>query len=197
MKRLASLFLIAVMGAMLTSCGAEKGAATAAIQAAETAWTAAKDNVAKLLPDEAKTMDEAIANAKASLEKGDAKAALAAAKDLPAKVQELTTGLAAKETELRGLWDTFNAGLPGVVAEVQKKVDVLSKAKVLPKGIDKAAVEGARTSLAEATQQWAEAQTAQQGGNLAEAISKATAVKEILVKVLTALNMPVPAALQA
>ena len=102
MKRFWSLILMVVLGGMLVSCGAEKRAATTAIQAAETAWAAAKDNVAKILPDEAKSVDEAIAAAKASLEQGDAKAALAAAKDLPARIQQLTAGLAAKEAELRG-----------------------------------------------------------------------------------------------
>ena len=44
---------------------------------------------------------------------------------------------------------------------------------------------------------WTEAQSAQQSGNLAEAVLKATGVKDILVKALTALKMPVPPALQA
>ena len=90
MKRLIGLMRVVVIGVTLASCGSEKGAATSAIQAAETAWAAAKDNVAKIVPADAKSMDDAIAAAKASLEGGDAKAALAAAKDLPAKIQELT-----------------------------------------------------------------------------------------------------------
>jgi hypothetical protein len=179
------------------SCGAEKQAATTAIQAAETAWTAAKDNVAKILPDEAKSVDEAIATAKASLEKGDAKAALAVAKDLPARIQQLTAGLAAKEAELRGVWDSLNSGLPGVVSAVEKRVEVLSKSKKLPAGIEQAAFDGAKSSLAEAKQMWTEAQSAQQSGNLGEAVVKASGVKDLLNKILTALKMPVPAAPKA
>ena len=198
MKRFWSLILVVALGSsMLVSCGAGKGAATAAIQAAETAWTAAKDNVAKILPDDAKSIDEAIAAAKTSLEQGDAKAALAAAKDLPAKIQQLTAGLAAKEAELRGAWDSLNAGLPGVVSAVQKRVDLLSKSKKLPAGIEQAAFDGAKSSLAEAKQMWTEAQSAQQNGNLGEALAKASGVKDLLGKVLTALKMPVPAALQS
>jgi hypothetical protein len=197
MKRILSLLLVAVLGSVLMSCGSEKGAATTAIQTAETAWAAAKDNVMKLMPDDAKSMDDAIAAAKASLDKGDAKAALAAAKDLPAKIQELTAGLAAKETELRGAWDALNAGLPGVVETVQKRVNLLSKSRRLPAGMEQATFDGAKTALAEAGQMWADAQSAQVSGNLAEAVTKATGVKELLVKALTALNMPVPAALQS
>jgi hypothetical protein len=197
MKRIWSLILVAMLGSMLVSCGGGKGAATIAIQAAETAWTAARDNVAKLLPDDAKSMDEAIAAAKASLEQGDVKAALASAKELPARIQQLTAGLAAKEAELRGAWSSLDAGLPGVVSAVQKRVDILSKSKKLPAGIEQAAFDGAKSSLAQAKQMWAEAQSAQQNGNLGEAVTKASGVKELLGKVLTALKMPVPAALQS
>lgn len=195
MKKVIGLMLVLVVGAVLASCGSEKGAATSAIQAAETAWAAAKDNVAKILPDDAKSMDDAIAAAKASLDGGDAKAALAAAKDLPAKIQALTAGLAAKEAELRGVWDTLNTGLPGIVASVQKQVDVLSKSKKLPAGLDAAGFDGVKSSLAEATQMWTEAQGAQVKGNLGEAVAKANGVKELMVKAMTALKMPVPAAL--
>jgi hypothetical protein len=197
MKRFWSLILAVLLGSMLVSCGAEKGAATAAIQAAETAWAAAKDNVTKIVPDDAKSVDEAIAAAKASLEKGDAKAALATAKELPARIQQITAGLAAKEAELRGAWDSLNGGLPGVVSAVQKRIDILSKSKKLPAGIEQAAFDGAKSSLAEAKQMWSEALSAQQNGMMAEAVAKASGVKDLLAKVLTALKMPVPAVLQS
>lgn len=197
MKRVIGLVMVLALGAMLAACGSEKGAATSAIQAAETAWAAARDNVAKVIPADAKAMDDAIAAAKASLEGGDAKAALAAAKDLPAKIQELTAGLPAKEAELRGVWDSLNAGLPGVVASVQQRVDVLSKSKSLPSGLDAATFDGVKSSLAEANQMWTEAQSAQMNGNIGDAVAKATGVKELMVKALTALNMPVPSALQS
>jgi len=197
MKRIWGLILIVALGSMLVSCGGVKSAATTAIQAAETAWAAAKDNVTKIMPDEAKTIDDAIAAAKASLEQGDAKAALATAKDLPAKIQQLTAGLAAKETELRGAWTSLSAGLPGVVSTVQKRVDLLSKSKKLPAGIDQAAFDGAKSSFEQAKQMWTEAQAAQQNGSIGEAVAKASGAKELLGKVLTALKLPVPAALQS
>jgi hypothetical protein len=189
--------LVVMLASTLVSCGMDKTAATNAIQAAETSWAAAKDNVMKILPADGKSIEDAIAGAKASLEQGDAKAALAAAKDLPAKIQALTASLAAKETELRGVWDGLNAGLPGVVAAVQQRIDILSKSKKLPAGMEQAAFDGAKSSLAEATQMWTEAQSAQEGGNLAEAVAKASGVKDLLVKTLTALSMPVPPALQS
>jgi len=197
MKRTLGLVVLLVVGLALASCGAQKQAATTAIATAETAWTAARDNVAKILPDDAKGIDDAIAAARASLEKGDVKAALASAQELPGKIQALSAGLEAKKAELTTQWQSLSAGLPGVVAEVQKKVDAIAKTKRLPAGVDQATFDDARNSLAQATQAWTEAQGAQSSGNLADALAKATTVKDLLVKVLTALKLPVPAALQA
>lgn len=196
MKRILSAILLVGLALTMASCASEKGAATAAIQAAETAWTAARDNVMKILPADGQTVEDAIAAAKASLEQGDAKAALAGVKDLPARIQELTASLADKEIELKGVWETLNANLPNVVATVQKRVDVLSKSRSLPAGLDPAAFEQVKTDLGTATRTWVEAQAAQQNGNIGEAVAKAIDVKGLAVKALTALNMPVPPALQ-
>jgi hypothetical protein len=191
-----SAILLVSLALTLASCGSEKGAATAAIQAAETAWTAAKDNVMKILPADGKTVEDAIAAARASLEQGDAKAALAAVKDLPARIQELAASLADKEIELTGVWETLSANLPQVVSTVQKRVDVLSKSRSLPAGLDAAAFEQVKTDLGTATRTWVEAQADQQTGNIGEAVAKAIDVKGLLVKAMTALKMPVPPALQ-
>lgn len=196
MKRILSAILLVTLALTMVSCASEKGAATAAIQAAETAWTAAKDNVMKILPADGKTVEDAIAAAKASLEQGDAKAALAAVKDIPAKITELTASLGAKETELKGVWELLNANLPGVVQTVQKRVDVLSKARTLPAGLDRAAFDQVKTDMTTATSTWVEAQAAQQAGNIGEAVAKAIDVKGLVVKALNTLKMPVPPALQ-
>jgi hypothetical protein len=196
MRKMLSAILLVTLALTMVSCGSEKGAATAAIKAAETAWTAASDNVMKILPTDAKAVEDAIAAAKASLEQGDAKAALAAVKDLPARIQELTAGLADKEIELKGVWETLSANLPQVVSTVQKRVDVLSKSRSLPAGLDAAAFEQVKTDLGTATRTWVEAQAAQQTGNIGEAVAKAIDVKGLVVKAMTALKMPVPPALQ-
>jgi lipopolysaccharide export LptBFGC system permease protein LptF len=196
MKRILSSILLVALALTMVSCASEKGAATSAIKAAETAWAAAKDNVMKILPADGQLVEDAIAAAKASLEQGDAKAALAAVKDIPAKITELTASLGAKETELKGVWELLNTNLPGVVQTVQKRVDILSKARSLPAGLDQAAFDQVKTDMTTATSTWVEAQAAQQAGNLGEAVAKAIDVKGLVVKALTALKMPVPPALQ-
>jgi len=197
MKRMLSSILVLGLIGVLASCSSEKGAATAAIQSAESSWASARDNVMKVMPSDARMLDEAIASAKASLEQGDAKAALAATKDLPVRIQELTASLQAKETELRTQWTALSAGLPGVIASVQERVDKLSKSRALPAGIDQPVFDEVKASMTSATQLWAEAQADEHSGNIGDAVTKAVGVKDMLVKALNALKLPVPEALQA
>lgn len=187
--------LLLAVALAVTSCGAEKGAATAALKVADDAFAAVKDNAAKILPDDTKGIEDAITAAKASLEKGDAKGALTAAQALPGKIQELTTAVEAKKTELSASWQNLSAGLPGVVETIQGRMDMLSKSKGLPAGIDQSALDGAKSTFESAKQMWGEAQAAQQQGDWAGAVSKAQGVKSAVVQVLTALKMPVPPAL--
>lgn len=198
MRRIVSGVLWAVvLSVVVTSCGSEKTAATAAIGSAETAWSAVHEQIAKVMPAESKAIDDAIAGAKAKLESGDAKAALAAAQAVPGRITELTTALATKQAELTGAWEGLSAALPGVVDMAQKRVDALAKMRRLPAGLDAAAVDGAKTHLEQAKGLWTEAVTAQQNGQIAEAVSKAIDVRGLMRSVLDALKLPVPAALAA
>jgi hypothetical protein len=196
MKMLVRLMLVMALGLSLVSCANEKGAATAAIKAATDSWVAVKDNAMKIMPTEAKAIDDAIAAAQGMLDGGDAKAAVAAAKAIPDQIKALSDGLAAKETELKAAWEAYNSGMPAVVASIQERVDILGKSKKLPADLDQAAYDGAKATLADATTMWNDAQTAFQSGNLADAVGKAESVKKSAVDVMTALKMEVPAGMQ-
>ncbi len=66
------------------------------------------------------------------------------AKDLPAKAKEMAAAAAAKKAELTKSWEEMAAGLPKMVEAIKSRVDILSKSKKLPKGMDKATFEGAK-----------------------------------------------------
>jgi hypothetical protein len=74
---------------------------------------------------------------------------------------------------------------------VKSRVDVLSKSKKLPEGVDLAA---AKTALADATEGWAKAQAASTGGNVEEAVNMAKMVKEKASAAAAALKMAMPGA---
>ena len=187
--------LLVVFGLFAASCGsANKDAATAAIKVAEDAWNAAKGEVVKYVPDQAKGVEDAIKAAKESFDKGNFDAALASAKAIPDKVKELTAAAAARKAQLAKSWEEMSGGLPKMLDAVKSRLNILSQSKKLPEGLDKAKLEGAKGGYEAAAKMWDEAKAAFSGGNVADAVAKANAVKEKTVEAMKALNMQVPQA---
>ena len=184
--------------ALLTACeSADKGPAEAAIKAAEEAINSVKAEVSKYLPDQASSLDAGLAAAREKFNKGDFKAASSDAQALASKAKEMGSAAAAKKAELTKTWEDMSAGMPRVVEAIKSRVEILSQSKKLPAGMTAEKLAEAKTGLAEINQQWTEATAASTGGNLTEAIAKATVVKKKAAEVLTALNMPVPEALKS
>jgi len=198
MRRNIYNFVIMILTAtLLAACGSsDKGPAEAAIKAAEEAVNAAKADAMKFVPDQANSLDAALAAVKDKFTKGDYKAALSDAQSLASKAKDVASAASAKKAELTKSWEDMSAGLPRVVDAIKSRVDILSQAKKLPAGMTADKLAEAKSGLAEITQQWTAATEASKGGNLMDAIAKATAVKKKAAEVLTTLNMPVPEALK-
>jgi len=196
LKRWSVVSLVLLAATLAGACASQKVPAEAAVKAAEQAFAAVKGEAAKYLPDQVKGVEDALEAAKASLAKGDYAAALTAAQALPARISELATAAAAKKAELTQSWATLSAALPQVVQAIQSRVDILSKSKKLPAGLDKDKFESAKTGLAAITQTWTEATTAAGAGNVSDAVAKANTVKAKAAEVLGLLGMPVPAGLK-
>jgi hypothetical protein len=194
MKKGFGLIAIVLVGLMLVvGCARDKEPAEAAIKAAEAAIGSAKAEAAKYVPDQVKGVEDALKAAKDAFEKKEYTQALNAAKDLPAKAKELASAAAAKKAELTKAWENLAGGLPKMVEAIKSRVDILSKSKKLPKGMDKPKLEGAKAGLGEITQTWTDAEGAFKGGNIADAIAKGNAVKAKAIEIMTTLGMQVPA----
>ena len=183
--------------ALLAACGAgDKGPAETALKAVEEAVNTAKGEADKYLPEQARSLDSALAGVKEKFNKGDYKAVLAEAPALTSKAQEVASAAAAKKTELAKTWDGLSSGMPRVVEAIKSRVDTLSQSRKLPAGMSADTLAQAKAGLGEITQQWSAATDASKGGNLMDAVSKATSVKVKAAEVLTLLKMPVPEALR-
>jgi uncharacterized protein YoxC len=178
----------------LISCSMSKAPAEAAIKATEEALAGVKSDAAVYVPDQLKGVEEALATAKASFEKGDYGQALSGTKDLAGKAKELAAAVAAKKDELTQSWQDMSGGLPGMVTAIQNRVNILSKSRKLPAGLDTEKFASAKASLATVTQTWTEASNAFSSGNVMDAVTKATTVKEKAVEIMSALGMTPPAA---
>lgn len=196
-KRILVAVLCVIVGIALMSCASSKEPAAAAIKAAEDAFNAVKGEAVKYVPDKAKAVEDAIAAAKGAFDKKEYDAALNGAKAIPDKVKELSAAVTAKKAELTKTWDEMSAGLPKMLDAVKSRLDILSQSKKLPAGLDKAKLDGAKSGYEAAVKMWDDAKAAFAGGNITDALAKATTVKAKAVEVMTALGMQPPAAATA
>ena len=194
MKHLIKLIPVLIVAALVAGCANQKAPAEAALNVADDAFAAIQAEAATYVPDQAKGVEEAIAAARDQFAKNDFAAALTSAQTIPAKIEELKAAVTAKKTELTATWTSMSEGLPGMVQAIQSRVDILSKSKKLPKGLDQATFDGAKANLAAVTQTWADATAAFGAGNLMAAVTKAQEVKAKAAEIMTALGMQAPPA---
>ena len=192
-------FIVMILAAtLMAACGSgDKGPAETALKAAEEAINTAKGEASKYMPDQVKSLESGLSSAREKLSKGDYKAVLSEAPALTSKAQEVASAAAAKKAELAKSWEDMSAGMPKVVEAIKSRVDILSQSKKLPAGMSAETLAQAKAGLSEITQQWTAATEASKGGNLMDAVAKASSVKVKAAEVLTLLKMPVPEALKS
>ena len=171
------LLVVGLMVLPLLVAGCSKGPAEAALKAADEAIANVAPDAQKFVPDEFATLTAAAAEAKASFDKGDYAAALAAAKDLPAKATGVATAAAARKDELMGQWNVMSKDMPILVADWQKKLDELIASKKLPKTATPERVEEVKAKVAEVAATWTKATEAFNAGDIKGALENGAAVK--------------------
>jgi DNA repair exonuclease SbcCD ATPase subunit len=186
--------LVAVTILFLAACSSNKEPAAAAIKAAEDAFNATKTEAMKFVPDQVKSVEDAIKAAKASFEKGNFDEALNTAKAAQEKVKEMIAAVAARKENLAKNWAEISGGVPEMLEAVKSRLDSLKASKKLPKSMDKAKLEQAEMHYEVAALMWDEAKKAFSGGNPADVIPLATAAKEDAVKAMELLELQMPAA---
>ena len=186
--------LVAVTILFLAACSSNKEPAAAAIKAAEDAFNATKTEAMKFVPDQVKSVEDAIKAAKASFEKGNFDEALNMAKAAQEKVKEMNAAVAVRKENLAKNWAEISGGVPEMLEAIKSRLDTLKSGKRLPKSMDKAKLEQAEMHYEVASLMWDEAKKAFSGGNPADVMPLATAAKEDAVKAMEILELQMPAA---
>jgi hypothetical protein len=177
----------------LMACSGGKNTAEMAIKAADEAVSVTKAEAAKIVPDQVKSLEDALADTKEKFVKGEYKEALGEATALAGKAKAVLAAAKTKKEELTKKWTELSQGLPKMVEEIQGKVDSLSKIKKLPSSITKEGFEAAKAGLASVKDEWSKVQQVSTSGNFAEAVNGATSLKNKAVKIMEALEISVPA----
>jgi hypothetical protein len=175
MKKLIPVLCCAAL--LFAGCSLSKTPAQAAIKAAEEALNAVRAEAQQFVPEQLAMLETALANAKNSFAKGDYNAAITAAKDIPLKIKDLATSIEAKKAELPKMWEDMAKEMPKLIASTKAAV---AKAK----GVDKAVLDEAKAGVDAMPAAWTKAEESFKAGNLAEAVGRATELKDQAAKIM-------------
>ncbi|MBE0568800.1 MAG: hypothetical protein IH577_03895 [Deltaproteobacteria bacterium] len=194
MKRILSVVAALLFAVALAACSNSKAPAEQALKAAEDSLNSAKAEAMQYVPDQVKSVEDDLKAAKDTFAKGDYAGATSAATAVAAKAKDLVSASAARKAELTKDWEELDAGMPITIAAIQSRVDALSRSKKLPKNLDKAKLESAKSGLAEVRKSWDEASKSYKEGSLADALPKGKGAKEKAAQIMSSLGMSAPAA---
>ncbi len=182
---------------LLAGCAGQQETAKQALEAAEAAISAAAEAAEPYAPEQAAAALTRAAGLREAFERGDYAAVLAGAPQAMDDAQALVAlARAGREDFLRTLasdWSRLSAGLPGLLASLQARVDGLAALPRLPDGVDSAALETAARGLDLAQGAWQEALTAHAAEDIELAVENATTAEDNALEVIASLGLAPPA----
>jgi hypothetical protein len=191
-RTLALPLLVAAL--VLAACAGNREPAEHQVAAIQGAIDAAAPDAGKFVPDKLNAVKARLATLRSDLAAGNYGQVVAAAPALLTDAQELVGAAAIRKSEVMAElgkeWPAMAGSLPQWLEALQKRIDVLGKARKAPAGVDLAA---ARAALGEALPLWGKAKAAFAAGNMVEAVDTAHAAKDKAAAAATALKMPQPA----
>jgi hypothetical protein len=172
-------------GALLGACGGQQEPAQKAIDNAEAAIAAIREDAAKFVPDDLKGLEDSLQGMKDNYAKGNYPAVLTASRELNTRIASVTETVSQKKDEMQSMteqlteqWNTLSVEVPEMVEAVTARVDSITKTGKLPKDLDAAAFERVKTESATMAQSWQQALGAFSNGNMQEAVDMALVAKD-------------------
>jgi len=193
-KTIVSTVFVFISVLFLLACAGDNKPAEMAVKAAEEAVNTAKTEAVKYVPDQVKSLEDSLVAVKDTLAKKDYKAVLTEAQALSDKAKEVMEAAKLKKEEMTASWTGISQELPKMVETMQSKVDLLSQAKKLPSEISTEKFAEAKAGLATLKEEWAKTLEKFNAGNIAEALSSATVLKEKALQTMGILGLSAPAA---
>jgi hypothetical protein len=187
--RIVKYMYLVLLAAMLVACARDKEPAEAAIKTAGQAIDQIRGEASRYAPDQLKQLEDSLKAAQDAFAKKEYKAALDAASTLGAKAQDVAKAAAAKKAELTKSWEDLSAGIPQMMDALKGRLDILSKAKKLPAGLDKDQLAALTSGYDEVTKQFQAAKDAASAGDLNKAIEAGQAIKQKGIEMATTLGL--------
>jgi hypothetical protein len=193
----AGFLSLAMAAVLLAGCANKMEPAKNAIAGIEAAIAAAGPDAAQYIPDQLQAVTSQLNDLKMKFDQKDYKGVLAAAPALLTQAQGLAgaagsakqAAQAAALQALNGEWTALSTDIPAQMAAVASRVNILSKSKKLPAGLDAASFDAVRSGTDQAKALWDQATAAQASGNMEQAVTAARQVKGNLDAAMAALGM--------
>jgi len=182
------LLMLVVASTLAVACSSEKEPAQAAVNGLETVVAAAKPDIERFAADRMPGVDDALNAVKAKFDDGSYAGALADVQPASGMLTAAAEAAAARKAQLSTDWARF-ANMPAMIGRIKGKVAELDAMRRLPRGLDKAKLDGAKSSLDAATELWDDASDAHDKGHLVVAVAKARQAKPIAESLLTTLGL--------
>jgi hypothetical protein len=163
---------------LVSACDRTAKEAETAIARADRMVTAVKDRSVKVMPDETKAMVDSLQAAKARDAAGDHRGALAAASGVASTAIQLANAIGSKSTELNSTFTAIGAEVSARVPRIKSRLDQLAAQAKLPAGLTRSRLDSLKTDFRTWPDMWNAAVDDFKQGNLAVAITKATAMKQ-------------------
>ena len=186
------ILMFVVASTLAVACSSDQEPAQAAVNGLEAAVAAAKPDIERFAADRMTGVDDALKAAKAKLDADNYAGAIADVQGATGTLKDAAEAAAARKAQLSTDWATF-AGMPAMMGQIKGKVAELEAMRRLPRGMDKAKLDGAKSSLDAATNLWDEASEAQDRGHLIVAVAKARQAKPIVESLMATLGIPMAA----
>ena len=182
--------LILALGALASACGdGNRAAADAALASAQEEYDALQADAVEYVPEQAASVEDALAEARASLEDGDSTEALSELGTLTPSIGTLGDEIAFRKADLASQWDGLRASLPRAIEDIRHRIDELSNGEELPEGVTAEAVERARNGVETLSTTWTAATDAFRNGELSDALADATEVESQAAEMMTGLGI--------
>lgn len=183
------LVMIVAATSLAVACSSQKEPAQAAVNGLDSAVEAAKPDIEQFAAERMPAVNNAMDAVKAKLNSQDYAGVIADVQTATNTLRSAAEAAAARKAELSTEWATF-AGMPARVGQIKGKLAELDAMRRLPRGMTKARLDGARSSLEAATKLWDEASDAHDDGHLSVAVTKATEAKPIVDSLMSTLGLP-------
>ena len=183
-RTLAALTLL-----VLAACGGLKSTAEQAITMADAAIAAVAPAAEKVLPDDLAALTGAVASAKDAFARGEYQPVIDGLKDVPAQAAALGDKVKGETARLTEEWNTLTVAMPRNLEAVKTQLDKLGKMRRLPQGMDAAKLESAKGAYEAAVAEWPSVTEAWTAGNLAAAMTQATALKGKVSEAMLAVGL--------